>query len=203
MSAPWNAGNITRAIFISQELISLPVRERQVAEPHRPMTDADLKKELYYDALMKPNASLSRSGFWVIMGVIIAINVFSMIGFLSRGAFPIIGFLGLDILAVWLAFKVCFKDQTQWTRVRISPETLRVDHRNPKGVETHIELPTAFARVELKEPVTVHSWVTLSYQRQAYVIGRVLTVDERKSLVEAMRDAIQRARTHRYAGEVE
>ncbi len=167
------------------------------------MTDADLNKELYFDALMKPNASLSRSGFWVIMGVIIAINVFSMIGFLSRGAFPIIGFLGLDILAVWLAFKVCFKDQTQWTRVRISPETLRVDHRNPKGVETHVELPTAFARIELKEPVTVNSWVTLSYQREAYVIGRFLTIDERKSLVEAMRDAIQRARTHRYAGEVE
>ena len=167
------------------------------------MTEYPASTNVYLDAMLRPNQSLSRAAFWVVMGIVVSINLVSALAFMQIGALPIVGFLGLDALIVWLAFRACFKTQTQWTRVRISPETLRVDHRNPKGVETHIELPTAFARVELKEPVTVHSWVTLSYQRQAYVIGRFLTVDERKSLVEAMRDAIQRARTHRYAGEVE
>lgn len=159
-------------------------------------------EEIYFDALMKPNASLSRAGFWVIMGVVIAINAFSALAFISSGAFPIIGFLGLDILAVWLAFKVCFRDQTQWTRVRVTPYTLRVDHRDPKGQESFIELPTAFARVSLKEPLTVNSWVTLSYQREAYVIGRFLTLDERVSLVGALKDALAGARRHQHPGEV-
>ena len=132
------------------------------------------------------------------MSVLAVMSFLSGMVFLSMGAFPVIGFFGLDVLALWFAFKVCFKNQSQWTRIRVTAEHLRVDHMNPKGEASHVELPAAFTRIELKEPLTANSWLTLAYRREAYVIGRFLTVDERKSLAEAMRDALRHARSERH-----
>lgn len=166
------------------------------------MSAPDPETQTYFDALLRPNQSLSRPAFWVIMSIVAGANLISAFAFISSGAFPIIGFLGLDVLVVWLAFKACFKSQRQWTRVQITNDVLRVDHMNPKGEESSVELPTAFARIELKTPLTPNSWVTLAHRREAYVIGRFLTMDERHSLVEAMRDALQRARRHTYSSDV-
>lgn len=166
------------------------------------MTEYPKSTVVYLDAMLRPNQSLSRPAFYIVMGIVALVNLMSAFAFLSVGAIPIVGFLGLDALAVWLAFKLCYRTQSQWTRVRVTAEHLRVDHMNPKGQASNIELPTAFARVELKDPVTPHSWLTLSMRREAYVIGRFLTVDERKSLAEAIKDALQRARAERLPSEV-
>ena len=117
------------------------------------MSDFNPESPVYLDAELTPNQSLSRSAFYVVMAIVVGINVMSAISFLAVGAFPIVGFLGLDILAVWLAFKMCFRQQKQKTRVRITADVLRVDHVNPKGERSNVQLPTAFARIELDEPV--------------------------------------------------
>lgn len=165
------------------------------------MTEYPSSKVVYMDAILRPNQSLSRSAFIVVMGLVVMINLMSAIAFLQVGAVPIAGFLGLDVLAVFFGFKICFRDQKQWTRVRITAENLRVDHVNKKGEASNVELPTAFARVELKKPYTPNSWLTLANRGEAYVIGRFLTVDERKSLAEAIREALSRARNERFPGE--
>ncbi len=157
---------------------------------------------VYFDAVLQPNKSLSRPAFYIVMAIVIGINLFSALAFLTVGALPIVGFLGLDALAVWIAFKLCFRTQKQWTRVRVTADHLRVDHMNPKGEHSNVELPTHFVRVDLKEPVTPHSWLTLSVRGEAYVIGRFLTVDERKSLAKAIRDALHTARRERFPSEV-
>lgn len=166
------------------------------------MTEYPSSKVVYLDAMLRPNQSLSRSAFVVVMGLVVMINLFSAVAFLSAGALPIVGFMGLDILAVFLGFKICFRDQKQWTRVRVTAENLRVDHVNKKGEASNVELPTAFARVELKKPYTPNSWLTLANRGEAYVIGRFLTIDERKSLAEAISDALLRARNERFPSEV-
>ncbi len=135
------------------------------------------------------------------MGIVVLINLISSLAFLTAGAIPIVGFLALDALIVWLAFRMCFQNQKQWTRVRVTADHLRVDHMNPKGRESNVELPTAFTRVELEEPLTAYSWLTLAARGEAYVIGRFLTIDERKSLADALRDALSRARSERYPSE--
>ncbi len=162
------------------------------------MSDLSSADPVYLDAVLQPNRSLSQPGFTIFMSVLAILSFFSGMAFLSLGAFPIIGFFGLDVLAVWIAFRVCFRYQRQWTRVRVTARHLRVDHRNPAGKESFVELPAAFARIELEEPLTPHSWLTLSHRREAYVIGRFLTVEERKSLADAIRTALHQARAERH-----
>lgn len=162
------------------------------------MPEYDDGRRVYLDAVLQPNRSLSQPGFTIFMVVLAVISFLSGMAFLSLGAFPIMGFFGLDVLAIWIAFKVCFRNQRQWTRVRVTAEHLRVDHMNPKGEASHVELPSAFTRIELKEPLTANSWLTLAYRREAYVIGRFLTVEERKGLADAIRDALGRAKSERH-----
>lgn len=148
--------------------------------------------------MLRPNQSLSRTAFFVVMGVVAGVNLISGLAFFAIGAIPIIGFLGLDALIVWLAFRACFRNQRQWTRVRVTAEHLRVDHENSKGEFSAVELPSAFTRIELAEPLTANSWLTLAHRQEAYVIGRFLTIDERKSLSLALKDALKNARSERY-----
>lgn len=162
------------------------------------MSDLSLEKHVYLDAVLRPNRSLSKPAFFIVLGVIAAINLTTATAFFALGAFPVVGFLGLDVLAVYLAFRYCFRDQKQWTRVRVTADVLRVDHLNPKGVRSHVELPTYFTRIELDEPLKPTSWLKLISKSEAYVIGRFLTPDERKSLADRLRDAIADARQERF-----
>lgn len=163
------------------------------------MTHAQDTPKVYFDAMLRPNRSLSDPAFTSFMVIVGVLSFMSGMAFLSIGAFPVVGFFGLDALGIWLAFRLCFRAQRQWTRVRVTADCLRVDHCDPKGKSSHVELPTAFTRVELAEPLTHNSWLTLASRRDAYVIGRFLTVDERFSLSEAIRSALKMAKAERYS----
>lgn len=154
---------------------------------------------IYMDAVLTPNRSLSQRGFTILMVCIAA--TFSLTGmmFWSMGALPVLGFCGLDILAIWLAFRISFRRQKEETRVTITARTIRLHHRDPKGREKRAELPAAFARVELDEPTGPTDWLRIEHGRSAWIIGRFLTPAERRSLASALRRALSAARAERYS----
>jgi uncharacterized membrane protein len=64
---------------------------------------------LYMDAVIKPNRSMSRRGFYVVLGLMIAFNLMVAVFLLVVGAPPVLPFLGLDVLAVGLALRASFR----------------------------------------------------------------------------------------------
>ncbi len=152
---------------------------------------------IYFDAVLTPNRSLSPRGFAVLMAVVGAASFACGIAFLSMGAFPVVGFFGLDALAIYVAFRWSFRRQREQTRVTITGKTMQLRHFAPDGSEKRVELPSAFTRVELDEPLSSSSWLRIEHGRTAYVIGRFLTVPERKSLSIAIRAALRNARAGR------
>jgi uncharacterized membrane protein len=60
-------------------------------------------------------------------------------------------------------------------------------HRKANGTEKRVSVPAGFARVELDEPLRPDSWLRIEHGRTGWVIGRFLTVPERKSLADAMK----------------
>lgn len=153
---------------------------------------------IYMDAVLTPNDSLSPRAFQIVMGLTVAMSLVAGLMFLSMGAWPVIGFFGLDALALWFGFRLVRRRNREETRLRITAETLTMHHRDGKGREKTAEVPAAFARVELDEPVGPTSWLRIEHGQTAYVIGRFLTPKERKSLAAGLRDALQRARAERY-----
>lgn len=154
---------------------------------------------IYFDGVLTPNRSLSPRAFAIVMTIMGVTSFVSGVMFVSMGAFPVLGFFGLDALAIWVAFRWNFRQLRQVTRVRITAETIELHHEHPGRAPRHASLPTAFARVDLAFPERRPSELRLSHGRNAWVIGQFLTPGERKSLKSALEDAIWQARRERHA----
>ena len=84
------------------------------------------------DLLLRPHRSLSPTGFWVIMAFLAVWSFAGGIVFLSVGAWPVIGFVGIDVALVWFAFKASYGDR-RFERVRLAGSTLTIDGIDRRG----------------------------------------------------------------------
>ena len=62
-----------------------------------------------FQLVLRPNVSLSRDGFIILMVVFAAICLVAGGFFLAIGAWPVFGFFGLDILFLYLAFRINYR----------------------------------------------------------------------------------------------
>ncbi|MCU0883117.1 MAG: DUF2244 domain-containing protein, partial [Hyphomonadaceae bacterium] len=60
----------------------------------------------YMDVSIRPNRALSDRGLMLVMGALIVISFVAGISFLLVGAWPVVGFFGLDILLIWWAMRL-------------------------------------------------------------------------------------------------
>lgn len=158
----------------------------------------DTPSIVYFDATLTPNTSLSPRAFLIIMGLVGGMSFLGGVMFLPLGAFPVIGWFGLDALAIWYAFRKNFRNLKEETTVRITAETIRLAHTRPGFEMKEVCLPTAFTRLSLVNPPRRQTELRLAHGQTAYVIGRFLSPRERQSLHAAIASAISRARAERY-----
>src|SRR5271169_2104045 len=93
--------------------------------------DPEAQPELF-SALLTPHRSLNRTGFLVLMAFLSLISFAAGVAFLLMGAWPVFGFFGLDVLAVYWAFKISFRRAEAYEEIRLTPSALyvrRVSHR--------------------------------------------------------------------------
>jgi uncharacterized membrane protein len=105
-----------------------------------------LEGALYMDAELRPHRSLSVAAFKLMLIGVIAINIAVALFFWVQGAFPVAGFLGLDVLALWLAFRLNYRAARRVERVRISRNQVYVSSYDSDG-ERHWVLNPVWARV--------------------------------------------------------
>ena len=153
---------------------------------------------LYMDAEIKPHRSLSKRGFYWVIGFVLVWNLVASAFFvLALHAFPIPIFLGLDVLAVFLAFRLNYSGAGQVERVRISADAVQVLHQYGRVTRTVWSSPTAFTKVVLDGEGEHHSRVSLRLSGRSVIIGAALSPGERDDLAAALEAAISRARAER------
>ena len=153
---------------------------------------------LFLDATLTPNRSLNpQTVNFVIVGVF-CISLLASAYFLRLGAFPVVGFFGLDALALWAAFRWNMKRQSQATHIKIDHKNIYLQHFDGYGREKRAELPTAFTRVELAKQSAYTSQLSLSYGQRVLVIGQFLTTEEKSQFTDVLKASLQRARAHRF-----
>ena len=85
-----------------------------------------------FHARLTPHRSLSERGFVVLMVAVCLISFTAGLVFFLMGAWPVIGFLGLDVGLIYLAFRINYRRGTIYETLRLTPSGLtvdRVDHR--------------------------------------------------------------------------
>ena len=86
-----------------------------------------------FSALLTPHRSLSGVGFLVVMGALAGISFIGGIVFFLVGAWPVIGFLGLDVALVYWAFRANYRAAAAYEEVTVTPSELRVKKVSHRG----------------------------------------------------------------------
>ena len=74
-----------------------------------------------FAAVLTPHRSLTREGFIAVMALIAGVNLIGGAVFFIAGAWPVAGFMGLDVLLIWWAFRANFADGRRAERIEVWP----------------------------------------------------------------------------------
>ena len=158
------------------------------------LDDLPAEDQSLFDAVLSPNRSLPNSGFVAVMTIVVAVNVVLGGYFFSMGAWPVLGFCGLDIFLVWLAFKLSYRQGRLRERVRLTEKEMWVARVLPSGHETRWRLQPYWTQVEIDRPVGHESQVRVISKGKTLILGAFLSPEERGRFAEALAGALGRAR---------
>jgi uncharacterized membrane protein len=134
------------------------------------------------ELVLTPHRSLPRHGFVALMAALIGFNFVAGIVFLAVGAWPVIGFLGLDVALVWLAFKLSYARARQSERLAFYRDRLSILRRDHWGREVSVDLQPYWLRVRVVRHQGEVTRLVLTSHGRRYAIGQFLAPDERERL---------------------
>lgn len=144
----------------------------------------------HFSAVLHPHRSLSRTGFRRVMIAIVILNIIVGGSFFLAGAWPVIGFLGLDILAVWLALSASYRAGQRYETVELTDDALVVTRVSAAGETRQWKLNPAWLRIRVHRPMDHDGVVLLESHGKAMAIGDFLTAEERSELADAIARAV-------------
>jgi uncharacterized membrane protein len=145
-----------------------------------------------FDATLRPHRSLEPRGFVLLMATIAGISFLSGIAFVLQGAWPVMGFFGLDVAAIYLAFRINYRAADSSERVVLSETELLVERRRRGRLVGRWSFQPYWLRVEVAdEPRT---GVILQSHGRSIAVGSFLSPDEQAGFAEALKESIAELR---------
>jgi uncharacterized membrane protein len=161
------------------------------------MTEQEPK--VHFDAVLTPHRSLPRSGFGWLMAAWLLLNAGLAFYFYAHGAWPVIGFFGLDVLLLYLAFRFNYRGGRLIERVRLTDEALTVVRVSPGGASKAWSFQPYWLRVSMDDPPQPESRLMLSSHGRNLAIGTFLSPEERLELARALKTALAEQRGQRWS----
>ena len=109
--------------------------------------------------------------------------------FLLMGAWPVFGFLGLDLFLLWLAIKLNNRALKIVERIRVTAEQVVVTRNGPRGGESWSFNPY-WLNVAVTETAEGKGEVRLSSHGFSLSLGAFLQPAERREVADALRKAL-------------
>lgn len=147
-----------------------------------------------FRARLTPSRSLSRTGFLVVMLVLGVTSFTAGAVFLAMGAWPVFGFFGLDVLLVYWAFRVNYRDGRAVELIEIDGSVLTITRVCAAG---RIEIETFnpyWVRVLTGRDRSGRWDLRLASHGRQTRIGTFLSEEERSDLRRALEAALSACR---------
>lgn len=158
----------------------------------RMLPDLEPDDALLFDGLLYPNRSLPSAGFAAIMAILITVNLSVGIFFLSLGAWPVLAFGGLDILLVWGAFKLSYRQGRMHERILVDKDEIWVARVTPSGHESRWRMQPYWTRVECDREPCHETQIRLISKGETLIVGAFLSPEERVRLGDSLRKVVGR-----------
>ena len=108
----------------------------------------DTPEPTLFSAIITPHRSLSGLGFVVLMTGVGVVSFAAGIMFLLMGAWPVLGFFGLDVLLIYWAFRINYRSALAYEEVMVTPSELLVRKVSHRGKVTEWSLNPLWTRLD-------------------------------------------------------
>ena len=144
-----------------------------------------------FSALLTPHRSLAPQAFLIMMILIALFSFVAGVYFMTLGAWPVMGFFGLDVLAIYYAFKLNYRSGRVYELVSLFPDRLEIMRVAP-GKEAEVwSCNPYWARLKLKERRGRAPELSVQARGDRFVFGEFLIPDEKEDFVKALQDALR------------
>ena len=149
---------------------------------------------LLFDAVLTPHRSLPRAGLVALLGAFVLLSFAIGLFFFMMGAWPVVGFCGLEIVVLCGAFGLSYRSGRLRETLQLTAERLTVRRFQPSGAVREWRFQPFWLRVEVDHPAEFGGRLTLTSHGRRLTIGSFLTAPERFDLARALRAALARLR---------
>jgi len=164
-------------------------------EHHNHDGDTSRAEPKIFSAIITPHRSLTPRGFLIVMLCIGVLSFVSGMSFLLRGAWPVFGFCGLDVLLVYWAFRANFRAARAYEEVTVTASELTVRKVSHRGGVREWTLNPLWVRLEriVHEEFGIERLFLVSHGRRLGIAG-FLGPAEKASFAHALSNALGEAR---------
>lgn len=157
--------------------------------------DNDELEPTIFSAVITPHRSLGNVGFLVLMIAFGGASFISGIAFLLMGAWPVFGFFGLDVLLLYLAFRINYRRALAFEEVTVTPSVLKVRKVSHRGRAREWALNPLWVRLEkvVHEEFGIERLLLVS-RGKTLTLAAFLGPDEKANFANALGRAINEAK---------
>lgn len=169
-----------------------------MTENARPQDAADAD---VFVAEITPHRSLSPRGFAILICGFGMLSAVISLPFYLLGAWPVVGFLGLDVLLLWLAFRASFAQAKAYERVALTYLQLTIRKVTHRGAVREWRFNPLWVRLESETDDDFGMTRLAVRERHASLdVGHALSPQERAEFAHAFGAALAAAKAGpRYA----
>ena len=150
---------------------------------------------ILFSARLTPYRSLDRQGFKILFALVAGVCLIIGLVFFALGLWPVLGFMGLDILLIYWAFKSNYFSARAYEDVEVSRQHVLLRKVNPRGRITDHNFPQFGTRFEVDR----HDEIGVTQMRLAHRMDRVefgyfLNPHDRESFATTFQNAMAKAK---------
>jgi uncharacterized membrane protein len=149
-----------------------------------------------FEATLTPYRSLSTRGALWLVAIIASIWGVMSLSFLAMGAWPVLGFFGLDIVLFGWLIWLNMRDARRKETVSVSRTALEVKRFCPKGLRRELHNFNPFGTkltVDRHEDHGVTKLSLISRGKPEITVGDFLNPDDKESFAKALGSALAKA----------
>lgn len=149
-----------------------------------------------FHAVLTPYRSIGAVGIRWVVGIYAVLAAIPALYFFFSGAWPVLGFLGLDALALWWALSASKKSENDFEEVMLWPDNLQIRRVSAKGKQSYEAINPFWFRLHLvRDDDDQITNIRLVSRQKSLEVGSFLPPDEKTVFARLFGNALARSKS--------
>ena len=145
----------------------------------------------YLDIKIYRNQSLTTRGLYILMFFVPIPASYIGISFYVLGAWPVLGFMGFELLLIYIAFKILFYKNKFYEHIILDSEKLNILFKKKNKIIKKIELEPTWVQVKIEKIYENEDTLIVSSHGKKIILANYLIPEERLKLAGKIKSGLR------------